>query len=285
MRKSGWAVCIALFALGLGSISACRCEELTAPVCKPGTEHGFVESVKGRWIDTAHLRKPKNELQAFSVFCDDSKLTPVDTASPDDFLKLRYLDGVSKTVTCSSPVQCSQPITFPAPQPALSGFSQVLKALINFGAPPPAEVISRGATLHDAVLEIKAGQIILGPAVRFADPDTYIVRLCRLNLNDTSICTTGQFEQKTDIDGQDTKPISAPNLMPGLYQLELRDPSRPEEKSNSAWVLLCDEKNFSRINAKYQSDIDSASKWENPMPASDFSRLIRLYLIGLAGQL
>jgi hypothetical protein len=134
-------------------------------------------------------------------------------------------------------------------------------------------------------LEIKAGQVALGPVIRFADPDTYIVRLCRLNLNDTSVCNASQFEQKVDVDGSDTKPISAANLTPGLYQLELRDPSKPQERSNSAWVLLCSEKDFSRISTKYQSDVDSASKWENPMPASDFSRLVRLYLIGLAGQL
>jgi len=281
----GRAVYALLLVLAISGASVCRCEELKTPVCKPGTERGFVEDVKGRWIDRSHPRRPKDELQAFSPICDDSNLGPLDAANRGDFLEFRYLDGVTKTVTCGNSAQCVQPITFPAPQPAPSGFFQVLRALINFQAPPPAAVVSRGATLHDAVLEIKAGQVTLGPAVRFADPDTYVVRLCRLNLDDASVCDTSEFEQKVDVDGSDTKPISAAKLSPGLYQLELRDPARPEEKSNNAWVLLRNENDFARISAKYQTDVDSASKLEVPMSPTEFSRLVRLYLIGLARQM
>jgi hypothetical protein len=146
--------------------------------------------------------------------------------------------------------------------------------------PPMAKIVSRGGALDDAILEIQSGQLNIGPAVRYTDPGKYELSLSLIDLDNTSRFEKKQLEQQLDVDGTDTKPISAASLEPGLYQLELRDVAYENSTPADSWVLISNEKNFARLNSQYQSDVSAASGWKDSAP--EFPRLLRLYLVGLA---
>ena len=280
MRANKLKTSVSIGSFLLLGVAASSGQDSRSAICHTGVDRGFVEAVNGNWIDAKYLRPASGKLDVFSKVCDDSELVPPGPASASNSISIRFVDGTSTTYKCGVPSSCQKAITFDKTKTTPSGFLQVVMAFLQGQEPPVAKVVSRGGALDDAILDLRSGQLNIGPAVRYTDPGRYDVSLCRIDLDHTANCGETLFKQQLEVDGTDTKPISAASLKPGLYQLEIRDVSSANAIAADSWVLIANGENFDRLNSKYQSDLGAASGWKNSAP--EFSRLVRLYFVGLA---
>lgn len=107
-----------------------------------------------------------------------------------------------------------------------------------------------------------------------------MIRLCEMDAKDGSECKANALEQHVEVNGTSTEPIAADSLKPGLYQMELFNPSATDNQQSRSWVLVASEKDFERLSSQYEKAKEESSEWEES--STDVSSLLRLYMLGLA---
>lgn len=272
-----WVLLVAVH--GTASCLA-QSEPLKSAVCQAGSELGFVSNVHGNWIDKKHIRGTNQPLHISSLVCEDSELVRQPPTSDDDELSIRLRDGREKNYSCEKANLCSGPFRLPElPKPS-SGFIEALLLLLSRQPPPRGELISRGGGLTDSVVMLQSGRISLGPALRYVSRGEYTVRLCQMDTKDSSQCMANVWEHHLEVNGTATEPIAAASLKPGLYQMELTNPSATDNQRSRSWILIASEKDFERLSSQYEEAKEESSAWEES--STDVSSLLRLYMLGLA---
>lgn len=238
---------------------------------------GYVSHVEGTWLlagDTVRLYRRLHVGDSLRV-APGSQTTPSLAAVLTTGQRVRFL--------CDLPDACAGPLV-PADsvrrRSAILAFAgRVVRAvgfLMERDRPVVVSTISRGGPpVREAVIVLSDGTLDPRHALADASPGTY--RLTFVSLTEDSDDRQPVLTDEVDWDPAGLAPLSAGELAPGLYRLDVARAGGLFPSPASAWVLVAESDTAGRLDRLFREALAITSEW--PTEAESEARaFLRTYL-------
>lgn len=262
------------------------CALLAAPLAALAGPAGFVLDLRGEW----RLEGASTTLAVGSEVPAGSVLRAVKPEARQAITIVASGTGqVLLAKKCVAAKDCEGPIALPVASPgqaapgAMAALLEKVAARLRGSPSQYVATITRGERpVADAVLELADAQLAMAPALAGCAPGTYQVALRPLKCPGGRDCATVELGDDYAWDPSSAKPLAAPGVVPGLYELELARVSvQYLPQPYTAWVRVSHGARHAEDAAAWQAARDLAARWGPDVDPSARQAFLRGVLASL----
>ncbi len=259
---------------------------VSLPPCVQAQQQiGYVVDIDGKWL----LDKQPPQALSKGQQLPAGGVIRIVSPSKNNYITIVSLSGdLIAHRQCDNPGDCDRPIRLGRDtKPQSSSVGGVMDAVMNliWGEPDRYSVHRvRGGELPDGVVQLRDGQVDLGPVFKKREKDRYYLRFLTIP-HDGKPASRKSLGPIT-FDWDPAKPSAIPinDLKPGLYELGLleRDGEEYVPTNITAWVLVSKPGEYGKATSSFQQAKTLTEKWGKDVKPQSVRSFLRAHLDHLA---
>ncbi len=198
---------------------------------------------------------------------------------------INLFNGKREERSLNQPTTFSKPIQLPTSLGNESStFGRLLRAMgALFAREPDKYLITtvRGVDelrLHEAVVELRNGEVDVAPAFATAPPGKYALRFSPIGQRETNVNVS---DQSVTFHCQPGERVAVPKLSSGLWRLEILRRNGERLFETDAWLLVLQSPNYQRAIRLFDDAAAVTRKWGNAASDSEVRTFVRTALDAL----